>query len=245
MNKFFNKKIILRAIISVVAVLLLFVIWGYYRISSGKYLVMGYFDYPITTNNQTISGAEILRGLQNAVDHMNFPTNEIFPSFDRYRVDGMNLLAIKSKNGKYEYLYTEGLFCNVQHTDERFLKYNIYKYSNKDLWEFPVVYLTNYVYEKKGGILEHRMKDGFKEALIASEIPDSNNYCDYEIITENNLLKPIVFNLSINDKTEYICYFKKYKNSNLDHRFSCIVTIIKKNIFRKNNILRYTFKHHK
>ena len=89
------------------------------------------------------------------------------------------------------------------------------------------------------------MKDGFKEALIASEIPDSNNYCDYEIITENNLLKPIVFNLSINDKTEYICYFKKYKNSNLDNRFSCVVTIIKKNIFRKNNILRYTFKHHK
>jgi len=240
-----NKKLIFKIIISILIFTLIYAIWGYYRIGSGKYLIMGHFDYPITTNNQTVSGVEIFRGLQKAVDHMNFSTNEIFPSFDRYSSDGMNFLAIKSKNGKYEYLYTEGLFCNVQHTDEKFLKYNIYKYTNKNLWEFPVVYLTNYIYEKKGGILENRMKDGFEEALIVSKIPDPNNYNEYDYISEDNLLIPIIFNLSINDKTEYICYFKKDKNSNCDSRFSCIVTIIKKNIFRKNNTLRYTFKHHK
>lgn len=225
--------------------MLLYVIWGFYRIESGKYLIMGYFDYPITTNNQTVSGVEIFRGLQKAVDHMNFPINEIFPSFNRYGSDEMNFLAMKSKNEKYEYLYTEGLFYNIQYTDEGFLKYNIYKYSNKNSWEFPVDYLTNYVYKEKGGLLENRMKDGFKESLIVSEIPDSSDYYKYDHISKDNLLIPIVFDLSINDKTDYLCNFKKDKNSNYDHRFSCIVTVIKKNIFRKNNILRYTFKHHK
>lgn len=240
-----NKKLIFKIVASILMILLLYAIYGYHRIASGNYLIMGYFDYPITTNNQTVSGVEIFRGLQKAVDHMNFPTNEIFPSFDRYGSDEMNFLAIKSKNGKYEYLYTEGLFCNVQYTDEGFLKYNIYKYTNKNLWEFPVDYLTNYVYKEKEGLLENRMKDGFKEALIVSEIPDSSDYYKYDHISKDNLLIPIIFNLSINDKTDYACNFKKDKNSNYDHRFSCRVTIVKKNIFRKNNILRYTFRHHK
>ncbi len=231
--------------------------WILYQIGSGKFLERDHFDYPITVTNQTVPGDEILRGLQNAVDHMkDMSTNEIFPSFcyfqdsqsaemDFQLTGTMNFLMLDSKVTENSPVFKECIFCNVQYTDEGFLKYEIYKYLNKNSWEVSLNYLTNYVCKNKEKILKEGIKAGFEEILIVSKIPDPHNYSEYQAISKHNLLIPITFGLSLNDKTDYGCFFEKDKNSNQDDRFFCGIKILRKGIFRENDTLRYTFSHFK